>query len=245
MRRWLWIGLGGLLGCGPDRFELPEPEPEPVVIVDLRTAPGDASCGDPLMVRIALGSTTFCIDRFEAFVEGAILGNVAQGSDDADTSLDGSTQAVAEVEIQVSPRTSVSWYQASAACGNAGKRLCTVTEWERACRGSDLSTYPYGDAVDDAACNGFFNSNGAGTRLTGSLPGCGNDFGAYDMSGNVAEWTATAVERVPGSGIRSDRAVRGGSFRSNLSALRCFGEEFREAPATVSDEIGFRCCSDN
>lgn len=244
MKHWLCL-VPLLVACGPDRFEQPEPEPEPAVFVDLRTAPGDASCGDPLMVRIALGNGTFCIDRFEAFVDGSILGNPSQGSDDTDTSVDGSTQTVAGVEVQVTPRATVTWYQASSSCQNAGKRLCTVGEWERACRGSELSVYPYGDEVDDDACNGFFNGNGAGALLTGSLPSCGNDFGAYDMSGNLTEWTATAVERTPGSGVLNDRAVRGGSFRANFSALRCLGEEFHEAPATANDEIGFRCCSDN
>ncbi|MEM6733715.1 MAG: SUMF1/EgtB/PvdO family nonheme iron enzyme, partial [Myxococcota bacterium] len=79
---------------------------------------------------------------------------------------------------------------------------------------------------------------------TGSLNTCGSAEGVFDMSGNLAEWTSTPVAREPGSDVLNDRAVRGGSFRSNFSALRCVGEEFRAAPGTLADDIGFRCCAE-
>ncbi len=231
------------VACGPDRFELPDPEPPPSTVVDLDDAPGDL-CAQDLMVAITLPSgRIYCIDRFEASIDGAILGNTNQGANDEDTSLDGSTSARATVALQVTPRAEISWYQAKAACENAGKRLCTLEEWERACRGPSLFVYPYGDSIDDDACNGFFKNAGEGPLLTGSLDSCGTAEGVYDLSGNLAEWTEDSVPRIPGEPTLNDRAIRGGSFRSNFSALRCVGDEFRAPPGTASDELGFRCCA--
>lgn len=233
-----------LVACGPDRFVQPDPEPPPSTIVDVDNAPGDL-CAQDLMVAVRLGSgLIFCIDRFEASIDDGVLGNANQGATDVDTSLDGSTVARAQVALQAPPRAQISWYQAKAACENVGKRLCSVEEWERACRGPEQLTYPYGDEVDDEACNGFFKNAGAGPLLTGSLNSCGTADGVYDLSGNLAEWTEDSVERVPGDDVFNDRAVRGGSFRSNFAALRCFGAEFREPPGTLTDEIGFRCCAE-
>ncbi|MEL6546674.1 MAG: SUMF1/EgtB/PvdO family nonheme iron enzyme, partial [Myxococcota bacterium] len=246
MKRALLIPLAVALtlSCGPDRFTAPEPDGPPSTVVDLDNAPGDL-CAQDLMVAITLsGGRIFCIDRFESAIDGAVLGNAAQGTSDEDRSLDGSTSATARVALQVEPRADVSWYQARAACENAGKRLCTTEEWERACRGPNEQTYPYGDSVDDDACNGFFKSAGDGVLLTGSLDSCGTAEGVYDLSGNLSEWTDDSVERVPGDTILSDRAVRGGSFQSNFAALRCFGAEFHEPPGTLSREVGFRCCDE-
>lgn len=244
MKRLAPLAALALLACGPDRFELPDPEPPPSTVVDLDEAPGDL-CAQELMVAITLDSgRIYCIDRFEAALEGSVLGNVRQGTDDVDRSLDGSTSARATVGLQTQPRAQISWYQARAACENAGKRLCTLEEWERACRGPAFLIYPYGDEVDDEACNGFFKNAGEGPVLTGSLDTCGSAEGVYDLSGNLAEWTFDSVPRVPGEETLNDRAVRGGSFRSNFSALRCVGDEFHEPPDTVNDALGFRCCAE-
>ncbi|MEE8410443.1 MAG: SUMF1/EgtB/PvdO family nonheme iron enzyme, partial [Myxococcota bacterium] len=156
--------------------------------------------------------------------------------------------AVAGVALGVPPTAGISWYQARAACENAGKRLCTLAEWERACRGMQSLIYPYGDTIDQAACNGFFaytESYEMGEpESTGSFDTCGSPWGAYDMSGNLEEWTLDAWPRLPGTTPLNDRAVRGGSFKSNSRALACIGQEFHEPPGSVDIDRGFRCCSD-
>jgi formylglycine-generating enzyme required for sulfatase activity len=186
----------------------------------------------------------FCIDRFEAAVGSGALGNPHQGTDDEDPSLDGSTTAAAATSLGVAPTTGISWYQARAACENAGKRLCTLAEWERACRGTDSLIYPYGDTMIEDACNGFFAYTGQTPAVTGSLDTCGSAWGAYDLSGNVEEWVFDAWPRLPGSPLFDDRAVRGGSFKSNSQALQCVGEEFHEPPGSSDVDRGFRCCAD-
>ncbi|MCH8150146.1 MAG: SUMF1/EgtB/PvdO family nonheme iron enzyme, partial [Planctomycetes bacterium] len=71
-----------------------------------------------------------------------------------------------------------------------------------------------------------------------------NPYGLFDMSGNVEEWVETPVPRSPGESALRDRAVRGGSFRSNRTGLACFGDEFHEAPDSIDSDRGFRCCTD-
>lgn len=227
--------------CG-ERYTPPGPPEAPDTVVDLDEAPG-IPCGSALMVQIGEGSDHFCIDRFEAGLNGILLGNPDQGVDAVDRSTDGSTVAIATVGLQLPPRAGLTWYQASAACENAGKRLCTVEEWERACRGPGLLVYPYGDEVDQSACNGFFKLEGEALPA-GSLNSCGSAEGVYDLSGNVAEWVSDSVPRVPGTEVLNDRAIRGGSFNSNFSALRCVGDEFHAPPTEARDDLGFRCCTD-
>lgn len=213
-------------------------------IVSADGLPGEA-CGSPLMVWVTRADDTrFCIDRFEATVDGGALGNAHQGANDEDPNIDGSTAAVAGVTLGDTPATGISWYQAKAACENAGKRLCTLAEWELACRGPGNLIYPYGDTMVEDACNGFFAYTGQTPAATGSLDTCGSAWGAYDLSGNLEEWVLDRWPRLPGSALLDDRAVRGGSYKSNSNALQCIGDEFHEPPGSSDVDRGFRCCAD-
>jgi hypothetical protein len=240
------IGLLGLLcGCGERRQPPGGPPPEPPRnVTDLVGLAGE-ECGSPLMVWATRpDATRFCIDRFEAGVDDGALGNPHQGSDDVDTTTDGSTLARATVALGARPAVSLTWYQAVAACANAGKRLCTLVEWQAACRGPQAWVYPYGDAILDDACQGFFAYPVARPEVTGSLATCVSPIGTYDMSGNVEEWVAASTPRTPGTTLLNDRMVRGGSYKSNSNALACIGDEFHEAPGQADADRGFRCCAD-
>ena len=216
MKRLVVIALLAA-GCA-DEYERREP------VVPDRAIPSEAELegipcpSSPTLMRAVTlpNGTAFCMDAFEASRDGTVgLGAV--------------------------PASGVTFFEAEAACASAGKRLCTVAEWERACRGPQAFVYPYGDTVDDLACNGFYNDM-AGIVPTGSFSTCGGAYGVYDLSGNVAEWTATATERIPGSGVRDDRSVRGGSYQANAVGLRCVGDDYHEDPATAKADLGFRCC---
>jgi sulfatase modifying factor 1 len=65
---------------------------------------------------------------------------------------------------------------------------------------------------------------------------CVSTFGAYDMSGNLKEWTSTQVQ--PGA-----YNVRGGGFDTPSGGLAC-RFSFVSMDSTFSfANLGFRCCS--
>ena len=82
----------------------------------------------------------------------------------------------------VQPSVYINWFQAVAACRNAGKRLATNLEWQMAALGTP----------DPGTDNGTTDCNIASTGRvnTGSRNLCVSDVSAFDMVGNVAEWVA-------------------------------------------------------
>jgi hypothetical protein len=131
------------------------------------------------------------------------------------------------------PRTQVSFVEAAQLCGARGARLCTETEWERACRGPGGSLYPYGASFAAGKCN----SKGAGGKpiASGLLPECRSAAGAFDMSGNVAEWVIVEPQQLP--------AERGGSATSGDPAASC-AHRTETASLAGTPLVGFRCCRD-
>ncbi len=85
------------------------------------------------------------------------------------------------------PSGYLSWFRARWACQAQGKRLCTATEWQKACQGPDRTAYPYGQYLAAPACNIGWNEP-ADLAPTGYHPQCTNSGGAFDMSGNLFEW---------------------------------------------------------
>jgi formylglycine-generating enzyme required for sulfatase activity len=149
------------------------------------------------------------------------------------------------------PIVEVTWYGAQAYCEWRGARLPTEAEWEKAARwdpdtGESL-LYPWGDEPPTSTLANYGGARG-GTRPVGSYPEGGSPVGAYDMAGNVFEWTAdwyaaNAYETgdSPTSGER--RVLRGGSWGDFGFLLRA-ANRGQLAPNVAFNFVGFRCVRD-
>jgi serine/threonine protein kinase len=128
------------------------------------------------------------------------------------------------------PRVSVPFDEAEAICRARNARLCTDVEWERACRGKNGASYPYGTSFDPTRCN--TQGNTGEPAPTGTFATCRSAIGAYDMSGNVAEWVIS----------KGAPALKGGSAVDTNPLARC-SHTVRNPPTKGAPTVGFRCCA--
>jgi gliding motility-associated lipoprotein GldK len=184
------------------------------------------------------------------------------------------------------PVVGVTWKQANAFCiwrtqlknswlsGKKGEssvsdfRLPTEAEWEWAARGGfDANPYPWGGPYtrNDKGCflgnykplRGNYSDDGGATPIIAAhYPP--NDWGLYDMSGNVAEWTSDAFDESsynftwdlnPQYTYNADdndppvlkrKVVRGGSWKDIRYYMEVASRTY-EYQDTAKSYIGFRC----
>lgn len=130
------------------------------------------------------------------------------------------------------PRDMVSHEQAVSLCEQAGKHLCTIDEWQAACRGKDNTKYSYGDSYKQNKCN----TNTKAAKRSGRKEQCRSWWGMYDMNGNLWEWTATASKEHPNMFY-----VAGGAWNTN-NGSHCTESKFSFYPQNQYPSVGFRCC---
>jgi len=195
-----------------------------------------------------------CVDRWEAHVVEVLEdGTFSSWSPHFNP---GAIKIRARSAPNAVPQSYLSQIQATQACVNAGKRLCTDTEWVAACRGSKNTQYPYGSTEKRGACNDhrdrhpaveYLESTDVYSRLehpcinqvpdsvmlTGSKAECSTPEEVFDMVGNLHEWTA-------------DKAgtFRGGYYvEAKANGHGCDYATTRHDAIYWDYSIGFRCCA--
>lgn len=220
----------------------------------LEEPPGAGGCPAGM---VPIGQTTTCIDAWEA--------HLVEVLDDGGTrpwspyfNPDGARVRAVSAPGAV-PQGYISGTQAAAACAEAGKRLCSRSEWETACRGPDDWTYPYGPDRRPGVCNDARSPHPAveyfGTSddwiwsqlghpcinqlpdslaETGAHPGCVSVDGAYDLMGNLHEWIDDPGGTFKG-GYYVDTVINGDGCLYTTTAHNVSHWDY---------STGFRCCAD-
>jgi len=156
------------------------------------------------------------------------------------------------------PRVFVDWHEAKTLCAEAGKRLCRRSEWILACEGPKRLPYPWGFVRQPSPCNidrasipfdvpAMMDEATRELELArlwqadriGSHPDCVTSFGAYDMSGNVDEWTDNLADN---PNTRFPSTLNGGYWGPVRDTCRLTTR--KHGPTFRFYQVGFRCCAE-
>jgi len=134
-----------------------------------------------------------------------------------------------------------------------GYRLPTEAEWEYACRAGSSTKYHFGDSESELANYAWYSAN-ANSRTHPVAQKLPNQYGLYDMHGNLFEWCndwyqsnyyqSSPTQDPTGPATGSQRVTRGGSYGYTASVLRSALRRNYD-PDGMDPINGFRCVRRN
>lgn len=153
------------------------------------------------------------------------------------------------------PAIAVTWPAAAAYAESIGKRLPTEAEWEKAARGTEGRTYPWGLDWEDGLCNSLGVQFGQPIPLAPvtAFAQSKSPFGCYNMAGNAIEWVSSLYWPYPYAAddgredvsVSGDRVMRGGSCYLERPAVSLrTTQRFFANPLSTAMLPGFRCARD-
>jgi len=152
-------------------------------------------------------------------------------------------------EFQNLPVVAVGWVNAYAYCEWAGRRLPSEAEWEKAARGTDARSYPWGEQTPNCELANYGSCNDH-LQPVGSYPAGVSPYGALDMAGNAWEWVndwyysnyyeESPFENPPGPLTGNVHMLRGGSYLSGSTVINSANRE-GSMRGSSEETTGFRC----